>query len=147
MIPLTEPDVNTAPDFSFLNLEEFDHIITHGEAGEYGHFHHKCLHWFIKQKYKHKNLSFFGYPNGAQKLTLPEWEFEQKLSALKKYDHVTQIDGQPKWKALIERYNLNLREETYDGAPISGLCTIQTGTGESYSRLQNGKENTGHTFS
>lgn len=124
LIPITEPDVNTSPDFSYLNLEEFDHIITHGERGEYGHMHHKFLHKFIVKNYSHKNLSFFGYPSGAITLELDDGEYLQKLSALQKYNHDNGIDGEPKWSALIKRYNLNLREESYDGYPISGLRSV-----------------------
>lgn len=97
----------------FLDLETYDHIITHNEVGEYGHEHHKQLHWHICAEYSHKRLSFFGYGWQGEDIGLTTDESERKLRALKRYDHTNDIDGEPKWSALIKRYNLDLQKETH----------------------------------
>lgn len=100
-------------DLSLLDLEKYDHIITHNEAGEYGHANHKQLHWHICAEYPHKLLSFFGYGWSGEDIGLTTDESERKLRALKCYDHTTEIDGEPKWSALIKRYKLDLARETH----------------------------------
>lgn len=100
-------------DLSMLDLERYDHIITHNEAGEYGHAHHKQLHWHICAGYPHKRLSFFGWGWRGKDINLSEDEYQTKLKALQCYNHENNIDGEPKWSALIKRYNLDLRKETH----------------------------------
>lgn len=113
------------PGVDFLDLEEFDHIITHGAAGEYGHYHHMFVHHFVKNKYHHKKLSFFGFREGEQRgehrLNLDDEMWETKFHALQKYNHVSPSDGMEKWIALLNRYEKQGYEigvESYDGAKI-----------------------------
>lgn len=113
LLPVQESPVDQPLDLSLLDLEKYDHIITHNEVGEYGHNHHKMLHWHIVGEYPHKKLSFFGFGWHGDDIELTEAEYEQKLRALKCYDHTNNIDGEPKWSALIKRYNLDLRKETH----------------------------------
>ena len=103
-------------DLQYLDLNHYKSILTHNKMGEYGHAHHKQLHNHIVNCYSHKNLNFFGYgmpDNEVEDLGLTEEEYDQKLYALKKYDHENNIDGEPKWSALIKRYNLDLMKETH----------------------------------
>lgn len=100
-------------DLSMLRLDKYDHIITHNEKGEYGHAHHSQLHHTIKSKYAYRKLSFFGWGVGGENINLTDEEYQKKLKALQCYDHDNGIDGAPKWQALINRYHLNLKEETH----------------------------------
>lgn len=126
LFPAIEPHpYESVPYLDNLDLEDFDHIVTHGEAGEYGHQHHKDVHNYVKTKYAHKKLTFIGYPKGENKISLTEQELSKKLEALKKYNHCLPYGNgsPPKWEALIDRYctqgGLNLAIETYDGELIS----------------------------
>jgi len=118
-----------------IDLEEFDHIITHNKWGEYGHAHHKQVYAYVMAKYQHKRLTTFGFRlrgfkmlerlrwqgKGIHKLELTPQELEQKLVALKKYTRPMQKAGKtiPLWEDLIDIYcrrkGLNLAVETYDG--------------------------------
>lgn len=108
-----------------IDLSEYDHIVTHGEWGEYGHLHHKNVHRYVARKYGKKILTFFGYRpkgEGKHKIELTEFEVARKLRALKCYNHVLPYNGKPmpKWEALYERYitegGISFDVETYDGA-------------------------------
>jgi LmbE family N-acetylglucosaminyl deacetylase len=124
LLPYTETNPHRL-NLEGLDLEEYDHIVTHNQWGEYGHIHHAYLHNFIKETYSHKNLTFIGYrPHGEGEIQIrltPE-ELETKMNALKKYDHCLPYEGRniPKWEALLHRYcttgGLDLAIETYDGA-------------------------------
>jgi len=94
------------------DLGEFDLIVTHGAAGEYGHVQHKELHNAIKSRWPDRSM-FFGYGAGKSDLTivLSDVESAKKLEALQKYDHRSRTDkGKMKWEALLdvfsERFNL-----------------------------------------
>lgn len=120
LIMVEESDPHSPlPGVDLLDLEEFDHIYTHGAQGEYGHFHHIHLHRHIFENYRHKRLTFFGYEDGEHRINLSWDEIFKKYDALKKYDHTTEFDRCPKWKALLNKYKyLNFGVETYDGAAI-----------------------------
>jgi hypothetical protein len=118
-----------------VDLEEFDHIVTHNKWGEYGHRHHKQVHAHVMSKYKHKPITTFGFRlrgfkildrfrwqnSGVHKVELTPPELEQKMSALKQYTQPMEKNGKmiPLWQDLIDIYGrkkgLNFSIETYDG--------------------------------
>ena len=115
--------IDNVDGLAFLDLERFDHIVTHGAAGEYGHENHKQVHRFVRERYGHKRLSFFGWPTGEHCLNLNAQQQGLVNDALRCYNHVSPLDGKPKWEALIERYNLNFERVYYDGDKI-GLPAV-----------------------
>ncbi len=102
-----------------LDLDGFDLIVTHGKAGEYGHKHHIQLHEHIAARWPEKTITI-GYRKGgigATAFRLSDEEWDQKLRALKCYDHKAPADGgKPKWQALLDRYGdeFDFRKESYD---------------------------------
>lgn len=120
------------PALDDVDLEPFDHIVTHNRWGEYGHRHHKHVHRYVTHKYAHKPITTFGFRHflkpvlghllqsqGLHKITLTPQELARKMEALKQYNRVMD-SGRPLWEELIELYcrkqNLNLGIETFDGA-------------------------------
>lgn len=111
-------------DLSLLDLELYDHIITHNRLAEYGHAHHLQLHRHIKNKYTGKKISFFGYglPNNEIiSVNMTDDEYVKKIKALQCYNHVLPYRGRTiqKSEALIDRYFhgqiQNLKNEGYSG--------------------------------
>ncbi len=100
-----------------LDLSAFDLIVTHNRDGEYGHAHHRQLHRFIGERWGVKTATFGYRPDGrgSEVLHLDSEEQVRKFAALRCYDHVSPNDhGKPKWQALLDRYQLDLRTETFD---------------------------------
>lgn len=117
------PEGDTLAGVDFLNLKHFDHIVTHGAAGEYGHYNHKQVHRFIKERWPHKKLSFFGHGGGEHcKLLTPD-QSDMVMRALKCYNHTSIHDSKPKWEAIIDRYKPDFTKVYYDGCEI-GLSGI-----------------------
>ena len=120
LLPIEEPPVNGLIDEIMLPDEKFDLVVTHGEAGEYGHPHHKQVHIIITKYYTQISptpILTFGYGNGKIKIELDEKEHEQKLSALKEYSHELPFQGEvmPKWKALLINYSeVDFGTDTFD---------------------------------
>lgn len=91
----------------YLDLKDYDAIVTHNQWGEYGHAHHRQVHQHVKALAKAPVWCFgderavhdFGF-----KLTATEEA--TRLRALQCYDHVLPYGGRdmPKWQALLERY-------------------------------------------
>ena len=123
-----------------VNLDSFDHIVTHGPWGEYGHPHHKQVHDYVVSKYKHKRITTFGcrpcginvlgyklsfgqrmYAMGVHKIYPTPAELERKMTALRKYAGLVKRDKIyiPVWQDVIDldctRRGLNFVVETYDG--------------------------------
>lgn len=100
-----------------LDLDGFDQIVTHSLVGEYGHHHHTQLNRVLTAKY-HGKLLFgcYGKSAGPKRIALNEEQFETKLAAMRCYNHTSPSDGQPKWRALIDRYGkqFDLKIETYE---------------------------------
>lgn len=89
------------------DLSGFDLIVTHNEAGEYGHVQHKELHHAVKELWPEKMLCF-GYGGGEPrfKIALTDTEAERKLAALQCYDHKSRTDhGKVKWQALLDVFS------------------------------------------
>lgn len=100
-----------------LDLSVFDLIVTHNDVGEYGHAHHRTLHRFVKERWGDKAATFGHRPggHGTKVLYLTADEQALKLRALQCYDHISPNDGgKPKWQALLDRYAIDLRVETFD---------------------------------
>jgi len=129
LFPAVEPHPSESiPYLENIDLEEYDHILTHNQWGEYGHKHHVDVHNYVVSKYQHKKLSFIGYRKdgvGKQTIKLSPDELGIKLNALKKYDHCLPYGNgnPPKWEALLHRYctegGLDIATETYDGDVIA----------------------------
>lgn len=116
------PFVESAPSeplqhLGALDLSDFDFVVTHNDAGEYGHPHHRHLSRFVRERWGAKT-STFGWRSdgrGTEVLHLTPHEQARKLEALRRYDHVSPHDGdKPKWKALLDRYAPDLSVETFD---------------------------------
>ena len=98
------------------DLSEYDLILTHNEAGEYGHVQHKELHNAVKVRWPEKMMCFGYGVKPSFTLELTEDEKAKKLQALKCYDHCSPTDrGKPKWRALLDVFEprFNLWREPY----------------------------------
>lgn len=120
VLPMTESEPDQPlRSLHMLDLNDYDLILTHGAAGEYGHEHHKQVHHYIMARWAHKPIVTFG---GERKHELSTDELCAKLRALKRYDHCLPYEGKsiPKWRALVHRYcdvgGYNLGVEAYDVA-------------------------------
>ncbi len=113
--PILIPFVESPPNepiqhLDALDLSRYSCVVTHGADGEYGHLHHKQVHEYVKANYDGELWTF----GGELTIRLSEEGKAKKLKALQCYDHKSPSDnGQPKWKALMERYSINMEEETY----------------------------------
>lgn len=103
-----------------LELEGYDHIFTHNEAGEYGHPHHIQIHKYIKENWGHKKLTFFGYRTrgiGNSVVNLSLAEIEKKLEAIKCYNNMR--GSVPYYEIILSWFhrqpNLRLVQETFEG--------------------------------
>ena len=116
LIPFTETPVQTALDnLGLLDLSGFDCVVTHNREGEYGHHHHRTLHSFVMKQWQDKTATFGWSPErrGDIVLHLTAQEQAKKIAALRCYDHTSPRDQKPKWEALLERYSIDLRVETF----------------------------------
>lgn len=109
LIPITETEPSERLNgLEMLDLSEFDQIVTHGEAGEYGHVHHKHVHQFVTGRWAHKPIKCFANKGeaGSKEIRLDGFAAEKKKEALRRYDHCLPYGGRviPKWQALLERY-------------------------------------------
>lgn len=88
-----------------LDLSPYDTVYTHNAQGEYGHRHHKNVHQYVVESGVRRVFGF----GGDFLVTDPT---DRKLAALKCYDHQSPSDnGKPKWKALLDRYDINLHAD------------------------------------
>lgn len=118
------PAVETAPGEALkfvdqIDLSAFEQIVTHGAVGEYGHGHHLQLNRVLRARYPGKVLTgCYGKAPGPKRIALSEHQLGIKMAALRCYDHTSPSDGQPKWRALLDRYGsqFDLGVETYDRA-------------------------------
>lgn len=97
------------------DLADYDLIVTHNAAGEYGHVQHKELHEAVKSRWPDRAV-YFGYGGSNTKLVVPV-DKDRKLAALKCYDHCSPTDkGKTKWQALLDVFEprFNLWHETYE---------------------------------
>jgi LmbE family N-acetylglucosaminyl deacetylase len=91
---------------------DFDLIVTHGPAGEYGHPHHVQVSQYVRAHARCPVVTF----GGDEELWLTTEERARKVAALKCYDHVLPYEGvpMPKWEALLIRYGARwIERETY----------------------------------
>lgn len=113
-MPLRKSVMEFLPD-----LSDFDVIVTHGTAGEYGHRHHIELGDKIAAKYPSKTArGCYSLAEGELVVQLDGEQFARKQKAIDAYDHMAPADGGlTKGEALIRRYSakFDLRRETYDG--------------------------------
>jgi LmbE family N-acetylglucosaminyl deacetylase len=112
-------------DAAIGDLSRFDLVVTHNKEGEYGHPHHKQVHQYVTVR--RPDALTIGYGGEGSRvrrvIELADSEWEQKLRALKSYDHLMSWGGRfiPTWQALLTEYGtpgkyhgFNLRRETYD---------------------------------
>ena len=99
------------------DLSEFDGVLTHNKTGEYGHLHHKQVHSYVVENYKGPIFTF-GFGEGEFAYRLTEDEFDNKMEAIQKYNHVLPYEGEmvEKSKALLHRYmkDQDIGLETFD---------------------------------
>lgn len=98
LYPAQEPVVDE-PLIPQVDVSGYDCLITHGAKGEYGHFHHLCVHAWAEGIDMPKV-----YFMGDERITLTTAEIAAKRRALMAYDHVSPSDGIPKWEALERVY-------------------------------------------
>lgn len=115
LLPFPEESFIVDDRTMYVDFSDFDFVLTHGAAGEYGHAHHIALHDLIRERVP--VVRFIGY-GGKGRFTVPldETLRAKKLAALKCYDHVSVSDGTLKWQALLDYYGkrFDLWTETYD---------------------------------
>lgn len=118
LIAVTEPPAHEAlAAFIGYDLSRFDEIVTHSAPGEYGHRHHRDVRAYIEARWPEKMVcGCYGTAPGPRRIELTPDEYDVKLAALRCYDHVSHLDGKPKWQALLGRYGVqfDLSVETYD---------------------------------
>ena len=116
VLPFQESEPNqNLKHLEQLDLSNYDLIISHGKDGEYGHLHHKQIHQWLLKNFKGEMICF-GFGDGNIKLELNEHEKTQKIQALKCYNKVSPFDnGKPKWRALLDRYDIDETTEYYQG--------------------------------
>lgn len=111
LLPFLETDVGS--DLFGLEvlgtLSGYDCIITHGEEGDYGHSHHRCVHRYAAGIVGNRKFITFCYDQQSEegmRLLLTHEEQKQKYAALSCYDHVLPYNGveMTKCEALIDRY-------------------------------------------
>ena len=100
LFPAAEPPPDE-PIFPQVDVSRYDCLITHGEKGEYGHFHHLCVHAW-SEKMDMPKIHFMGD-------TEVEIDEKKKRHALMAYDHVSPSDGIEKYKALESVYGEYLK--------------------------------------
>lgn len=111
------------PPMDWLDVTPYDHIVTHGSEGEYGHDHHKQVHQFIKSKVLYHRLTTFGFGTGVHRLELSADERAKKLAAFKKYSYLRKYGSRtvPAWQALMGIHHgrsgsqAKFEIETYNG--------------------------------
>lgn len=123
LLPFTESDPSQPlENLGCLDLAPFDCVVTHNSVGEYGHAHHRSLSKFVRARWGGKTWTFGWRPDGrgSHVLHLSESEQTRRMAALRCYDHVAPSDnGKPKWQALLDRYRIDPRIETFD-PPVCG---------------------------
>ena len=97
-------------------------IVTHGMQGEYGHAHHRQIHWMYTDSSTVPVLCFNVGQSSEYTIVLSDEEFSAKMAALKSYHHGTVYpplgSDVPKWEALLHRYGTDERRtEGFDLAP------------------------------
>jgi hypothetical protein len=95
-------------DFQLPNIRCYDMVISHNERGEYGHPHHKQVHFAAKEQ--RRDLICFGWGcPGALRIQLSDAHLAKKQAALHCYgDWYGRLV-----KAFFKGDDRNLREELY----------------------------------
>lgn len=119
LLPFPETDPKEPlQHLGLLDLSAFELVVTHNAQGEYGHPHHRALHRFVTERFPRAAATFGFRPDGSrgsEVLHLSADEQARKMAALRCYDHVSPHDsGKPKWQALMDRYALDFRTESFD---------------------------------
>lgn len=114
ILPQFEAGSDDEIDFGFLDLDQYDFVLTHGAAGEYGHRHHRLIHAHIKAAWRGP-AAFVGY-GGESRIRYPLTEAEQKrkLAAIRCYNSAAR-NGHPQWHWLLKNYGkrFDLANELY----------------------------------
>lgn len=120
LFPAVEPGPSGSIDY--LNalhdaLLEYDLVLTHGGAGEYGNAHHRQVHLWAMQTLRNARLVF------APNIEHAHYALERKTEwgdVLRCYDHPLPygpLGTVPKWQALLHRYG----EPTHEGLDLVPL--------------------------
>lgn len=114
--PMLEPVNATQPivHLGQIDISGYDLIVTHNEAGEYGHLHHQQVHHWVMDQANGAQVACFGYGLEGEPVGLGESDHEEKMMALQCYDHASALSDEPKYLELMRRYYpTGLGEETY----------------------------------
>lgn len=117
--PYIETRGKPLSELAHIDLREFTFVATHNEVGEYGHEHHKQINQYVFNTFSGPMLKF-GY--GCERkdddliVDLTDAEYEQKIKALKSYDHLMSWGNcfMPTWQALIDNYGTRGKHFGYD---------------------------------
>lgn len=92
-----------------VDFAEYRTVVTHGETGEYGHLHHRSIHYGVvataPQTMHLITMAARRRRRGElldQVIELTAEEVARKVYALQAYDHFQR--GRPKWVGLLGRY-------------------------------------------
>ncbi len=111
LIPFIEPLYDEDIEhLDMLDLRRYETVITHNQRGEYGHRHHMNVHEHVLQS-NVPNVWTFGYGKGTR---VREGLRGRKLAALRAYEGQSPADTEPKWRALLNRYPIDLDVEYYN---------------------------------
>ena len=114
LLPFVEVRGGHLKGLGYLTLDRYDIIYTHNHIGEYGHKHHIDVHEAVKRKFDGPiYVSGYGLPNdGIENI---DFNFAEKKSIIKLYNHMSHLLGVPKWMELLKRWGgqFNLEVEGY----------------------------------
>lgn len=112
LLPVTEVRGGHLEHLDWLSLGNYDVVFTHNNIGEYGHKHHIDVHGFVKRRFDGP-IYVSGY--GIQEGTPIQFDWNEKLEAIKCYNHMSKLMGVPKYKELLARWGsgFDLATEEY----------------------------------
>ena len=94
-------------------LSDYDLVLTHGRNGEYGHVHHEQVAQYVGDEVKDCERVAYGTQT-TRTIYLSDEECARKTRALQCYNQISPADnGKEKWRALLEKYKIDLRVERY----------------------------------
>lgn len=105
--------------FGELNIEGADLVVTHNNAGEYGHRHHKEVHEYLTVLCPEKVICFGYRPKGNPisdfVIELTPDECARKMAAIQCYNNIGS-SGRPTWTMLMDAFahKFNLWREPFE---------------------------------
>ena len=120
LIPMPETEIVHA--LSHIDLSGFDCVVTHNAHGEFGHPHHRLVHYAVVVMAPQMPKVFFGARRGGHgrvRLRLNKLEHTAKRDALQRYNHRVEIRGETttRWRSILaarQKHGYKLNVESYD---------------------------------